>query len=141
MYYDFIKFIIILVICSALYIITLNKVIKEVKNFRILKEKYLLFNSFNEDNINIIDSIISDNIVKYRALNIDHDSNFYMGSNEQNKMINSVLKDTLESLSPVFLEKSCLIYNKEKLEDIIYSKILMAVLAITVEINGNYKEK
>lgn len=90
--------------------------------------------------MNIIDSIIQDSIIKYRALNIDHDPNFYMGTKEQNTMISEVLKDVLESMSPVFLEQSSLVYNREKLEDIIYSKISMAVLSVTVEINSTYKD-
>lgn len=123
------------------FIFCFRSVMKEVKNRRVLKEKEMLLNiKITEDYMNIIDSIIQDSIIKYRALNIDHDPNFYMGTKEQNTMISEVLKDVLESMSPVFLEQSSLVYNREKLEDIIYSKISMAVLSVTVEINSTYKD-
>lgn len=123
------------------FIFCFRSVMKEVKNRRVLKEKQMLLNiKITEDYMNIIDSIIQDSIIKYRALNIDHDPNFYMGTKEQNTMISEVLKDVLESMSPVFLEQSSLVYNREKLEDIIYSKISMAVLSVTVEINSTYKD-
>ncbi len=123
------------------FIFCFRSVMKEVKNRRVLKEKEMLLNiKITEDYMNIIDSIIQDSIIKYRALNIDHDPNFYMGTKEQKIMISEVLKDVLESISPVFLEQSSLVYNREKLEDIIYSKISMAVLSVTVEINSTYKD-
>lgn len=140
-YVDLIKYAVTLIFIGTLYMITLNKVMEEVKKIRIIKEKHMLFTSFDDDNINIIDQIINDNIVKYRVYNIDHNNTFYMSTTEQKKMIKEVLESTLESLSPVLMEKLSLMYNKKKLEDLIYSKILMAVLALTVEINGTYKEK
>lgn len=140
-YIELIKYTITLVFIGTLYMITLNRVMEEVKKIRIIKEKQMLFTSFNDDNIAIIDQLINDNIIKYRVYNIDHNNNFYMSTTEQQKMVKEVLESTLESLSPVLMEKLSLMYNEKKLEDLIYSKILMSVLALTVEINGTYKEK
>ena len=140
-YVELAKYAVTLVFIGILYMITLNRVMEEVKKIRIIKEKQMLFLSFNDDNIAIIDQIINDNIVKYRVYNIDHNNTFYMSTTEQQKMIKEVLESTLESLSPVLMEKLSLMYNEKKLEDLIYSKILMAVLSLTVEINGTYKEK
>ena len=100
----------------------------------------LLDVNISSNYMDIVDSIINDSIIKYRALNIDHDKNFYMNQKEQEKMISTVLQEVLSSISPVFYEQVSLIYNKDKFEDIVFEKITMAVLSVTVDINGNYKE-
>lgn len=141
MYYEEIKFWVLFIIGLSMFAYCFERVMDEIKDRRILKEKDMLLNiHINDDYMNIIDSIIEESIIKYRAINIDHDPKFYMSTKEQEKIIKEVLEDVLLSISPVFYEQACLVYNKEKLEDIILTKINMRVLSLTIEINGSYKE-
>lgn len=141
MIYNEIKFWIVFILIIGIIVYIFDNTITESKNYRTLKEKKMLLDvNISSNYMDIVDSIINDSIVKYRALNIDHDKNFYMNQKEQEKMISTVLQEVLSSISPVFYEQVSLIYNKDKFEDIVFEKITMAVLSVTVDINGNYKE-
>lgn len=141
MIYNEIKFWIVFTLIIGIIVYIFDNIISESKNYRTLKEKKMLLDvNISSNYMDIVDSIINDSVIKYRALNIDHDKNFYMNQKEQEKMISTVLQEVLSSISPVFYEQVSLIYNKDKFEDIVFEKITMAVLSVTVDINGNYKE-
>lgn len=141
MIYNEIKFWIVFILIIGIIVYIFDNAIAELKNYRTLKEKKMLLDvNISSNYMDIVDSIINDSIIKYRALNIDHDPKFYMNQKEQEKMISTVLEEVLSSISPVFYEQVSLIYNKDKFEDIVFEKITMAVLSVTVDINGNYKE-
>jgi len=114
---------------------------KESQERRLLDERQLLYTMHIDNNdMDILDQLIMDSVTDYRILNIDYDPQFYMNSNEEQKMLKTVLEDVLTKLSPIILERLSLLYNKDKLEDIIFKKVSMAILSCKVEINGNFKE-
>lgn len=114
---------------------------KELKLNRTIKEKEILMKvDVNTEMMNIIDQFIEDSILQYRLKYLTESDNLYITTQKQQEMIRSVLKDVLENISPSLYEKMILVYNKNKLEDIIYLKVSMAIIAFVSTINGSYKE-
>lgn len=114
---------------------------KELKLNRTIKEKEILMKvDVNTEMMNIIDQFIEDSILQYRLKYLTESDNLYITTQKQQEMTRSVLKDVLENISPSLYEKMILVYNKNKLEDIIYLKVSMAIIAFVSTINGSYKE-
>lgn len=114
---------------------------KELKNNRILKEKdFLLTVDANKDTMDLLDRFIEDSLIQYRIKFLDGKDNMYISDSKQKEIVKNVLKDVLNSMSPVLYEKLTYIYNKDNLEDTIYLKVSLAVLSYTIEVNGSYKE-
>lgn len=114
---------------------------KELKLNRTIKEKEILMKvDVNTEMMNIIDQFIEDSILQYRLKYLTESDNLYITTQKQQEMTRSVLKDVLENVSPSLYEKMILVYNKNKLEDIIYLKVSMAIIAFVSTINGSYKE-
>ena len=132
---------IIIVVLIFVFLMCYYSALDEVKNRRILREHEMLMKvDISDTGIDIIDKIITEQVTKYRVMNIDHKKAPYINEEQQTEMIKKILEETLNSISPTFYEKATLIYNKDKFEDIVYNKVMMAVLAVTVEINGSYSE-
>lgn len=114
---------------------------KELKNNRILKEKnFLLTVDANKDTMDLLDRFIEDSLIQYRIKFLDGKDNMYISDSKQKEIVKNVLKDVLNSMSPVLYEKLTYIYNKDNLENTIYLKVSLAVLSYTIEVNGSYKE-
>lgn len=113
----------------------------ELKAKRLIEEKTLLLNmDINMGSYNIIEDMIQESLGRYSIINIDGKEITYIDSKIQDDITKYVLNDILTGISPVIYEKLCMLYNKDKIEDIIYFKINMAVLAYVIEMNGTYKE-
>ena len=132
---------IIIVVLIFVFLMCYYSALDEVKNRRILREHEMLMKvDISDTGIDIIDKIITEQVTKYRVMYIDHKKAPYINEEQQTEMIKKILEETLNSISPTFYEKATLIYNKDKFEDIVYNKVMMAVLAVTVEVNGSYSE-
>ena len=94
----------------------------------------------NEENLNILDKLISDEINVYTIYHFPYSNELYISEKDQNKMIQTVLKEVLKKMSPIYMSKLEYIYNKDVIEDIIYGKIRDGVLRYTIEINGTFRE-
>lgn len=128
-------------IITALIVFGCVTLSKELKLNRTIKEKEILMKvDVNTEMMNIIDQFIEDSILQYRLKYLTESDNLYITTQKQQEMTRSVLKDVLENISPSLYEKMILVYNKNKLEDIIYLKISMAIIAFVSTINGSYKE-
>lgn len=128
-------------IITALIVFGCVTLSKELKLNRTIKEKEILMKvDVNTEMMNIIDQFIEDSILQYRLKYLTESDNLYITTQKQQEMTRSVLKDVLENISPSLYEKMILVYNKNKLEDIIYLKVSMAIIAFVSTINGSYKE-
>lgn len=114
---------------------------KELKLNRSLKQKEMLLGINADDKMmDIVDKFIEDSLLQYRLKYLNPNDNMYITEKKQQEMVRVVLKDVLENMSPSLYEKMSVFYNKNRLEDIIYLKVSMAVIAFVGSINGSYKE-
>lgn len=114
---------------------------KELKLKRTLQEKMMLINiEVSKDTMDVVDSFIEDSLMQYRLKYLTEKDNIFITETKQKEMIKTVLKDVLENMSPSLYEKMSIVYNKNKLEDIIYMKVSMAVISFVATINGAYNE-
>lgn len=130
-----------LIVFIGVLIYTAQHLTKELQLNRSLKEKEMLL-SINTDGemMDIVDKFIEDSILQYRLKYLTEKDNLYITEKKQQEMIRTVLRDVLENMSPSLYEKMSVVYNKNRLEDIIYLKVSMAIIAFVGSINGSYKE-
>lgn len=95
----------------------------------------------SDNDFNLIDKLIHVEVNKYHALYTEPNNITYINEEYILKMSRDILKNILLSLSNSFLTRLSYIYNIDKLEDIIYQKIQMAVIAYSVEVNSEVKEE
>ena len=95
----------------------------------------------SDNDFNLIDKLIHEEVNKYHALYTEPNNITYINEEYILKMSRDILKNILLSLSNSFLTRLSYIYNIDKLEDIIYQKIQMAVIAYSVEVNSEVKEE
>ena len=133
----------------SLYIIliyvgkSLNKSI-EKKNK--LEEKKFLFsiditNGEDDSYLNLLDNLVQESLMRYRVAYIEYQVDIYINEKTQKDMIDWILRDTISRISPVYYEKITFIYNKDRLEDIIYDKVSLAVLNYSLSVNGDLNNK
>lgn len=128
-------------IITAAFVIGCIILTRELKFNRILKEKNMFFNmNINKDMMDIVDKFIEDSIMQYRLKYLTENDEIYLTSKKQEEMVRSVLRDVLENMSPSLYEKMTLVYNKNKLEDIIYLKVSTSIISFIGSINGQYDE-
>lgn len=128
-------------IITAAFVVGCIILTRELKFNRILKEKSMFFNmNVNKDMMNIVDQFIEDSIMQYRLKYLTENDEIYLTAKKQEEMVRSVLKDVLENMSPSLYEKMTLVYNKNKLEDIIYLKVSTSIISFIGSINGQYNE-
>lgn len=137
------------IIISAYYLFKIKRLeIKKLKSEIEIDQKkfklyeFTIFRKYGASNndLNVIDRIITDSVDKYKILHFGFDKDFYMTDKIRDKMIKDILEEVLKSLSPEMFNTLSVIYNKESLEDIILSKIKLAILDFEVSTNGTYKE-
>lgn len=90
----------------------------------------------NKEDFEIIDAMITEEVNKYHLTINEPNMVEYMGDESIIEMEKYILKKVLETLSPVHLEKLKYIYNANKLEDIIYEKVRLAVIAYSSDLNS-----
>lgn len=122
---------------------SLNKSI-EKKNK--LEEKKFLFSidiTSGEDNsyLNLLDNLVQESLMRYRVAYIEYQVDIYINEKTQKDMIDWILRDTISRISPIYYEKITFIYNKDRLEDIIYDKVSLAVLNYSLSVNGDLNNK
>lgn len=139
----FILFMVVCIVISFLIMMKILSIINEsVKKMQTLKEREFLYSidMSEENNFKLLDTMIEDSLTRYRVSYLEFDDDLYIDDNEQKKIITWIMKDILSNMSPVYYDKLTYIYNKNKLEDILYNKVSMAVLSYTVSINGSMRE-
>lgn len=115
---------------------------KRLEENKSLNEKMYLFSLpiSTEENFLILDKMIQEEVDRYTIYNFPHSDDLYINEPDQNKMLETVLRQVLRKISPVYMSKLKYIYNEEIIEDIIFEKIRDAVLNYTVEINGSFRD-
>lgn len=122
------------VICLIIY-----RVVNDKNNIELAKVELSVTPS--DDDFNIIDKLINEEVNKYHVLITEPNNVSYINEEYVLTMSKNILKNVLSSISNTYLSKLKYIYNENKLEDIIYQKIQMAVIAYSVDINSNTNEE
>lgn len=84
----------------------------------------------------MLDTIISEALEEYRILNLEY-KNEYINDKMEKEILDAVQKSVSDRISPVFMDRLSLQYNKDALPDVIAKKIIMHVTAFVVENNSN----
>ena len=114
---------------------SLNK-ISEILNIR----TKLNIDISDNMNLDMIDNLIDESVASYKIMKLEYQDDLYISEDIQNEMIECVLRDTLNKISPLVFDKLSLLYNKETVEDMILRKIKYIVMEYTIEVNGTYKK-
>ena len=88
-----------------------------------------------KEDFDIIDLMITEEVSKYHIIVNEPNGVQYMSDDNILEMEKFILKKILSNISQLQLQKLKYIYNDEKLEDIIYEKIQLAVVSYSSEIN------
>ena len=115
----------------------LHSILKEMKQKRNLEQLKLNLNyEVKDQDFILLDRLIQENMQAYEIYHAEELNKKFISTETQNKMIESLLKTTLEHISPIYLNKLSYIYNVEHIEDIILDKIKLVVINFTVETNN-----
>lgn len=130
------------IVVTVIFLKVLTTTSEAIKKIQILKEREFLYSidTSEEENFKMLDSLIEDSLNRYRISYLEYNDELYISEEDQNKMITWIMRDILSNMSPVYYDRLKYVYNKSKLEDVIYNKVTMAVLGYTITINGNMKE-
>lgn len=90
-----------------------------------------------KEDFDIIDLMITEEINKYHLTVNEPNMVEYMGDESVVEMEKYILKRVFENISPIHLEKLKYIYNLNKLEDIIYEKVRLAVISYSSDLNSS----
>ena len=121
--------------------IILNKVYKKKLEQGEAQYKYYIASMpIPMDDLAILDKLITDEFDRYQIMKLAHKQNLYITEAIQTNMIREIFVNVYSSLSDDLVNKLCIIYKKQHLEDLIIQKIQMVVLNYTIEVNGNYKD-
>lgn len=130
-----------LFVLISILIYTARHLTKELELNRAIKQKDFLLNvDVDSDTMDIVDKFIEDSLLQYRLKYLTNSDNLYITDQKQKEIVRSILRDVLERMSPSLYEKMSIVYNKDRLEDIIYLKVSMAVIAFVGSVNGSYNE-
>lgn len=135
--------IIIIFLISFLLLLVLSFVFISISILFVLKKKNDLdianieLNMIpNKEDFNIIDSMINEEINKYHIIKNEPNNIEYMSDESIKDMEKYVLSKVLNNMSPLNLQRLKYIYNPDKLEDIIYEKVQLAVISYSSELNS-----
>lgn len=84
----------------------------------------------------ILDNMITEALDEYRVLNLGY-KNEYINEKQEQEIVNAVKDSISNRISPVFMDRLSLQYNKDALPDVIAKKIILHVTAFVVENNSN----
>lgn len=113
-----------------------NQLIKESKAKIKLEEYNINMNLNIEDNtISQFNTLIANTFNEYIALNIEFRELEIITPDIENTISKDVAKNVVEKMSPVFLDKLSLIYNKKEISKIISNTVYMYTLSYTIEKN------
>lgn len=111
---------------------------KEYKRKNDLEQLEMNLNfTINEDDLKIIDDLVSDAFNHFCFINYDKMNQEYINTQVQQEAINEVLKTTLLRLSPVYMNKLSYIYNRNYIEDLILEKTQIVVIDYCVKVNSS----
>lgn len=124
-----------IMLCTFEAISKLGKYLNDKNNIEITKLEMNV--SSNKEDFDIIDLMITEEINKYHLIVNEPNMVEYMSDEAIVEMEKYILKMVFENISPIHLEKLKYIYNLNKLEDIIYEKVRLAVISYSSDLNSN----
>lgn len=116
-----------------------------IKIFKFLKEYLNLKRIINVTNIpydeyiknkSILDELIDDIFSIYVVINYEYIENLYIKEDEQNVMIKEIAEEVISKLSPDLVERLSLVYNKDKIPEIISQRIYIKVTDYVISKNS-----
>lgn len=134
---DAILILVLVILFMAFFVMTLTitlRIEKYINDIQLTKLKMNI--KPNKEDFEIIDAMITEEVNKYHLTINEPNMVEYMGDESIVEMERYILKKVLETLSPIYLEKLKYIYNANKLEDIIYEKVRLAVIAYSSDLNS-----
>ena len=115
-----------------------NKILKEKTEYEQLK--FNLEYEPKDTDFQIIDRLIQDNLNEYKILKLESIDKLYITEKIQQNIFEYVLRQVLYQISPMYMQRLCFIYNKEKIDEIISQKINLHILDYTIEVNGSIRK-
>lgn len=88
-----------------------------------------------KEDFDIIDLMITEEVSKYHIIINEPNGIQYMSDENISNMEKYILTKVLNNISQLQLQKLKYIYNDQKLEDIIYEKVQLAVISYASEMN------
>lgn len=86
-------------------------------------------------NRDILDEIINEIFSVYVVITYEYIEDVYIKEDEQKNMIKNIAEEVISKLSPDLVERISLVYNKEKIPEIISQKIYMIVTDYAISKN------
>lgn len=129
------------IVCELIFMISMILSISKLgkylndKNDIELTKLEMNVTSHKED-FDIIDLMITEEVNKYHLIVNEPNMVEYMGDESIVEMEKYIMKRVFEDISPIHLEKLKYIYNMNKLEDIIYEKVRLAVISYSSDLNS-----
>lgn len=124
----------ILVVCMILSISKLGKYLNDKNDIELTKLEMNVVS--RKEDFDIIDLMITEEVNKYHLIVNEPNMVEYMGDESIVEMEKYIMKRVFEDISPIHLEKLKYIYNMNKLEDIIYEKVCLAVVSYSSDLNS-----
>lgn len=118
----------------TILIIIIKILLQRDKKLKI--EKYRIDVEYSDDNIeNKLDFIIDSVFDEYRLYNLDFRDESYIKEMEEKEIIIDICNLVLERLSPIFISRLCVYFNKDSLGKIIATKISTKVMEYRIKNN------
>ncbi len=117
--------------------IKLNRQLIRESKAKIKLEEYKINMNLNiEENIvEQFNTLIANTFTEYITLNIEFRELEIITTDIENTISKDVAKNVVEKMSPVFIDKLSLIYNKKEIPKIISNTVYMHTLSYTIEKN------
>ena len=93
----------------------------------------------NKEDFNIIDLMITEEVNKYHIIINEPNRVEYMSDENIVDMERYILDKVLSNMSPINLQRLKYVYIPDKLEDIIYEKVQLAVISYSSDLNTTNK--
>lgn len=94
----------------------------------------------HKEDFDIIDLMITEEVNKYHIIMNEPNNVEYMSDDSIEEMERYILEKVLNNMSPINLQRLKYVYNPDKLEDIIYEKVQLAVISYSSELNTTSRE-
>ncbi len=91
--------------------------------------------NIEENIVEQFNTLIANTFTEYITLNIEFRELEIITTDIENTISKDVAKNVVEKMSPVFIDKLSLIYNKKEIPKIISNTVYMHTLSYTIEKN------
>lgn len=131
----------ILIVFTLSFILAITFVFKALSDKNDLDIAKLEMNMIpHKEDFDIIDLMVTEEVNKYHIIMNEPNNVEYMSDDSIEEMERYMLNKILSNMSPINLQRLKYVYNPDKLEDIIYEKVQLAVISYSSELNTTNRE-